>query len=91
MITRSDGLKISGAERIGFCIGSSESYTVSSDFVRARLLNGNESTWLVDSEIEVAPSGNGYGKSCKSSSLEETHIGFFKEWLDSAVQQESTR
>jgi hypothetical protein len=46
---------------------------VSSDFVRAGFLNSNESTWLVDSEIEIASSGNRNGKSCESSGLEKTH------------------
>jgi hypothetical protein len=63
---------------------------VSSDSVRAGFLNGNESTWLVDSEIEIASSGNGYGKSCESSGLGKTHDERFKEWLDSAAKQKST-
>jgi hypothetical protein len=64
---------------------------VSSDSVRAGLLNGNESTWLIDSEIEIASSGDGDGKGCEGSSLDETHTKRFKEWLDSASKQESTR
>ena len=91
MIARSDGLKVSGAERVCFRVGSSKSYAVSSDSVGARLLNGNKSTRLVDPEVIIASSGNGYGKTCKSCDLEKTHVGWLKEWLDSALKQKSTR
>lgn len=60
MTARPDGLKVSGTERVCFCVGSSESYAVSSNSVWAGLLNGNESAWLIDSEIEIASSGDGY-------------------------------
>jgi hypothetical protein len=63
---------------------------VSSDSVRAGFLNGNESTWLIDSKIEIASSVNRNGKSCESGRLEETHDERFKEWLDSASKQKST-
>ena len=89
MIARPDGLKVSSTERVCFRIGSPESYTVSGDSVRTRLLNGNKSAWLIDSEIEVASSGYGYGKGCKTSGLEKTHIEWVKERLDSTAEQES--
>jgi hypothetical protein len=63
---------------------------VSSDSVRAGFLNGNESTGLIDSEIKIASSGNGNGKSCESCDVKETHTERFKEWLDSAAKQKST-
>ena len=90
MVSRPDGLKVSGTERICFRVGSSKSYAVSSDFVRAGLLNCNKSAGLIDSKIEIASSGDGYGKSCESGSLEKTHGERFKEWLGSAAKQKST-
>jgi len=91
MVSRPDGLKVSGTERICFRVGSSKSYAVSSDFVRAGLLNCNKSAGLIDSEVEIASCGNGYGKSYESSNLEKTHGGRFKEWLESASKHKSTR
>lgn len=73
MIARPDGLKVSRTKRVCFCVRSSESYAVSSDFVWARFLNGDKSTRLIDSEVEIASSGDRYGKGCKCSNLEKSH------------------
>lgn len=74
MLTRPDGLKIASAQRVCLRVGSSERDSVSSNSVRTGSLDGNESTWLIDSEVEVVSSGNRDSKSCQSSSFNETHI-----------------
>lgn len=74
MLTRSDGLKVTSAQRVYFRIGSSERDSMSSNSVWARPLNCNQPTWLVDSKIKIVSSGDGDNESCKSSSFNKTHI-----------------
>ena len=40
--------------------------------IRTRLLDGYKTTWLTDSEVEVASSGDGCGEGYKGSDFKKT-------------------